>query len=138
MWAVKKKRPPHNGSLKDIKRKKQKAKIALCRTTKEGVAPGVIGTLAKQFFSLVRSHSQLNRASEILFASSNAKKARQQCHQHFQKYATQILDEQRVSSITPDFTLSQPTVSFQICMEQVIGTLSCHLGCQHPHPRRLR
>ena len=92
MWAVKKKRPPHNGSLKDIKRKK-KAKIALCRASKKRVAPGAIGPLAKQFFSLVRSHSQLKRTFEIRFASSNAKKAHQQCHRHFHKYAKQILDE---------------------------------------------
>ena len=85
--AVKKKRP--NGSLKDIKKKE--AKIALCRARKEGVAPGTIGALAKQFFSLVRSHSQLKRASEVRSASSNAKKACQQCHQHFQKYASRSL-----------------------------------------------
>ena len=34
----KKKRPPHNGNLKDIKRKKKEAKIALRRARKEGVA----------------------------------------------------------------------------------------------------
>ena len=89
----KKKRPPHNGNLKEIKRKKKEAKIALRRARKEGVAPGAIGALAKHFFSLVRSHSKLKRASEVQSASSNAKKARQQCHQHFQKYAKQILDE---------------------------------------------
>ena len=60
----------------------------------------------------------MKRASEVQSASSNAKKARQQCHQHFQKYAKQILDEQGESSITPDFT-AESAYSF---FSEVYGT----------------
>ena len=138
--VVKKKHPPHNVSLKDIKRKKKEAKIALCRARKEGVAPGAIGALAMQFFSLVRSHSKLKRESEVQSACSNAKKARlvSSVTNTFRSMLSISLMSRGRVRLHQISLLSQPTASFLRCTAQAIGTLSSHLGCQHPHLRRLR
>ena len=73
--AVKvKKRPLRNATLKDVMRKKKEAKSALWRACKEGLTSESIGVLAKQFFSLVRSHNQLKKASEAQRVSSSARR----------------------------------------------------------------
>ena len=97
-----KKRPLRNATLKDVMKKE--AKSALRRARKKGLVSESIGVLAKQFFSLVRSHNQLKKASEAQRVSSSARKARQQYHLDFQRYAKEVLEEGKVSTITPIFS----------------------------------
>ena len=116
------KRPLRNATLKDVMRKKKEAKRALRMAHKEGLASEVIGVSVKQFFSLVRSHNQLKKAYEAQRVSRSARKARQQCHLDFQRYAKEVLVEGEVSTITPIFSAEAAHDFFS----EVYGTGHCN------------
>ena len=88
----KKRRPLHNGSLKEVQRKKKEAKRELRSAKKKGSPIDVVHSLAKHFFSLVRAHSQLKRASRPQLLSRDVRAARLRCHKDFRRCARELLD----------------------------------------------
>ena len=60
--CVRRGRPLHNGSLKEVERKKKEAK-ELKMAQQRGFSSEVVQSLAQQFLSLVRCHSRLKRSS---------------------------------------------------------------------------
>ena len=53
--------PPHNSALKEVKRKKNEARKELRVARKQGLPSDAIQSIARKFFSYVRSHSHLKR-----------------------------------------------------------------------------
>ena len=67
-----KKRPLHNRALKEVERKKKEAKRELRSARRSGSSGEVAQSLARHFFSLVRTHSQLKRAADTQLLSRDA------------------------------------------------------------------
>jgi hypothetical protein len=88
----KKRRPLHKGSLKEVQREKKEAKRELGLAKKNGSPVDVVHSLAKHFFSLVRAHSQLKRASRAQLLSRDVRAARLRCHKDFRRCARELLD----------------------------------------------
>ena len=100
---TRKKRPLHNASLKEVERRKKAAKRELRRAQQQGLPSEAIQSLACQFFSLVRSHSNLKRSSNARLMARDTRKARDHCHNNFERYAKDLLDGTSSSHITPAF-----------------------------------
>ena len=91
-------------ALKEVGKKKNAARKELRLAQKQGFSSEAIQSLAQQFFSLVRSHSRMKKASKNTVNLGNAKKARQLCHQNLCKFTKKILDSSKTSHIAPAFS----------------------------------
>ena len=63
-------------------------------------------SLAANFLSLVRTHSQLKKASARRLHCNEVKASREECHNNFWSYAKGLLDSQSTCKIVPTFTAS--------------------------------
>ena len=61
-------------------------------------------SLAANFLSLVRTHSQLKKASARRLHRNEVKASREECHNNFWSYAKGLLDSQSTCEIVPTFT----------------------------------
>ena len=95
----KEKRPLHSGSLKEVEKKKNEARKARRRDS----PAEVVHSLAKHFFSWVRTHSHLKRVSAARLMTRNARVARMQCYKDFSRCAKEILDGS-AQQIVPKFS----------------------------------
>ena len=84
-----KKWPLHNGSLREMERRKKEAKKEL-RLVKRNVSP--VQSFAQQPFRLVLAHSQLKKASHAQLVSRKVRAARQKCFRNLKVYTGEILD----------------------------------------------
>ena len=99
----KEKRPLHNGSLKEVEKKKNEARRELRKAGHSGSPAEVVHSLAKHFFSWVRSHNHLKRVSTARLMTRNARAARMQCYKDFSGCAKEILDG-NAQQIVPKFS----------------------------------
>ena len=129
--AHKKKRRPL--PLKEVQRKKE-AKRELRSAKKNGSPVDVVHSLAKHFFSLVRAHGQLKRASRAQLLSRDVRAARLRCHKDFRRCARELLDGKSDQFAQPLVTQLQPVSTSRRCTTQDLGTLSNLSGCHHPPP----
>ena len=81
-----KKWPLHNGSLREMERRKKEAKKEL----KRNVSP--VQSFAQQLFPLVLAHSQLKKASHAQLVSRKVRAATQKCFGNLKVYTGEILD----------------------------------------------
>ena len=86
-----KERPLHNRALKEVERKKKEAKREL-RSARRSGFPEMVHSSAHHFFTLVRAHSQLKRASNAHLMKRDVKAAREKCHRDFKGCARDVLD----------------------------------------------
>ena len=103
------KRPLHNGSLKEVERQKNEAKKELRRARRSGSPADAVHSLAKHFFSLVRCHSHLKRASVAWLMTRDARAARVRCQKNFRGCVREVLDgsAQQIVPAFSDTTASQ-------------------------------
>ena len=87
----KRRRPLHNGSLKEVERKKKEAK-ELKMAQQRGFSSEVVQSLAQQFFSLVRCHNRLKRSSNAWLLMRNTRVARELCYKNLGRCAKEVLD----------------------------------------------
>ena len=88
----KRRRPLHNGSLKEVERNKKEAKKELKMAQQRGFSSEVIQSLAQQFFSLVRCHSSLKRSSNTRLLMRNMWVARELCYKNLGRCGKEVLD----------------------------------------------
>jgi hypothetical protein len=88
----KRRRPLHNGSLKEVERKKKEAKKELKMAQQRGFSSEVVQSLAQQFFSLVRCHNRLKRSSNARLLMRNTRVARELCYKNLGRCAKEVLD----------------------------------------------
>ena len=81
----------HDRALKEVTRLKNEARRALRKAKREGASGDVIQPLAANFLSLLRRHSQLCRDSSIRLREKEVKAAREECNNHFWKFAKDLL-----------------------------------------------
>ena len=119
---------PHNRPLK----KKSAARKELRLAQKQGYCPEAIQAISRESFSLVHCHSRLKKSSQKVIQSHSVRGARQQCHQHFSKFAKEVLDGTKTSRIVPALIGRELIVSSQRCTMLSLGTMSSQHGCL-PH-----
>ena len=105
-----KKRPLHNRTLKEVERKKE-AKRELRSAKRSGSPAEVVQSIAHHFISLVRTHSQLKRASASRMLSRDVRAARERCHRNFKLCAREVLDG-RLGGEVPTFGVGDATTFF--------------------------
>ena len=96
------KRKNHDRALKRVKQLKT-ARKEFQREKHEGLSPESIRALAQNFFTLVREHNHLKRASHNASLRKQTSKAKKCCHQHFWRYAKELLDDGAANQTTPQF-----------------------------------
>ena len=93
--------------LKEVTKLKNSARQALRRAKREGQGNlETVKSLAANFLSLVRTHSQLKKASARRLHCNEVKASREECHNNFWSYAKGLLDSQSTCKIAPTFTAS--------------------------------
>ena len=107
-----KKRPLHNTSLKEVTKQKKLAKQELQCALQQGFPPEAIQSLAHQFLSLVRTHSNLKKSANARSAAQSVKDARNQCHRRFASYARELLDDSTSSNVVPTFDAERAYLFF--------------------------
>ena len=83
----------HDRALKEVTRKKNKARRALRRARREGDSESAIRPLAAKFLSLLRQHSRLSRKSSTKLRHKEANVVRDQCRKDFWRFAKNLLDD---------------------------------------------
>ena len=101
---LKKRRPLHNTSLKEVKKQKKAAKLELRGARQQGLSPDAIQSIVQKFIALVRSHSKLKKSAEARSAAQSVKDARDQCHKRLASFAKEFLDGGPSGNIVPAFT----------------------------------
>ena len=80
---------------------------------RQDLSAEAIHSIAKQFLSLLRSHSKLKRAAQVLGKVRDARNAKQQCYKNLHKYARKILDANSTANICPSFSEREGNRFFQ-------------------------
>ena len=102
-----KKQKQHDRALKKVTELKKKAKKDFREAKLNGMTPEGTQTLARNFFYLVRQQSKLKRKSKQAGEYASTRRARQQCHRHFWRFARDLLDENQASQVDPQFSEEQ-------------------------------
>ena len=105
-WPQKPSIRQHDRALKEVTRLKNQARSALRKAKREGASDDVIQSLAANFLSLLRWHSQLCRDSSIRLREKEAKVAREECSRNFWKFAKNLLGKGCTAQTSPAFTAS--------------------------------
>lgn len=84
-------------ALKAVEKTKNEFRRKLRLAKKEGLSTEAIHSIAKQFFSLLRSHSSLKRSAQKSDKLCYARRARQDYHKDLHKYARRVLDSDSTS-----------------------------------------
>ena len=100
---LKKRRPLHNTSLKEVKKEKKAAKLELRCARQQGLSPDAIQSIAQKFIALVRSR-KLKKSAEARSAAQSVKDVRDQCHKRLTSFAKELLDSGPSGNIVPAFT----------------------------------
>ena len=124
----KKRRSPHNRSLKEVERQKREAKKELRLAKRNEASTESVQSLARHFLSLIRAHSRLKKAANARLLSRDARSARARCHKRFRECAREVLDGERAQPI-PSFSEAAATSFFSDIHHSSAQNLS---GCQHP------
>ena len=107
---VKQKR--HDRELKMVTNLKNEARKKVRAAKKDNKPPGVVAALTGSFLSLLRQHSRLKQLSIKSLYTRNTKEIRQRCHKNFWKFAKDLLDDDSVSQVQPQFSRDQATTHF--------------------------
>ena len=96
----------HDRALKEVTKQKNEARCALRKAKREGASDDVIQPLAANFLSLLRRHSQLCRVLSSRLREKEVKVAREECNNHFWKFAKNLLGKGCTAQTSPAFTAS--------------------------------
>ena len=94
----------HDKALKKVKELKNMARKDFQKAKKQGLPADSIQPLARQFFQLIREHNRLKKSSSATNNRDQARKARHSCHRHFWQFSKQLLDDNSIIGITPNFS----------------------------------
>ena len=128
------KRKNHDRALKRVKQLKKTARKEFQRAKREGLPPESIRALAQNFFTLVREHNHLKRASHNASLRKQTRKAKKCCHQHFWRYAKELLDDGAANQTTPQFGEQVAADYFKDVYHSAPKTFNCPDWMPSPQP----
>ena len=82
----------HDRALKEVTHQKNETRQVLRKAKRDRASDTVIQSLAANFLSLLRQHSDLKRVSIRRLQHKEAKLVRAECHRNFWKFAKGLLD----------------------------------------------
>ena len=91
-------------ALKKVKELKNMARRDFQKAKKQGLLAENIQPLAQKFFKLIREHNHLKNTSSAMKDHDQDRKVRHSCHRHFWQFSKQLLDDNSINVITPNFT----------------------------------
>ena len=69
-----------------------------------GLLADSIQPLARKLFQLIREHNRLKKTSSAMKGHDQARRVRHSCHRHFCRFSKQLLDDNSINGITPNFS----------------------------------
>ena len=93
----------HNRALKIVTFLKNAARQDLRKAQREESKESICSCTG-QFLSLLREHSKAKRLADGQLVKLEARAARDDCHKHFCRFAKDLLDNNRATSISPTFS----------------------------------